>query len=216
VIRLRVINMDHCPALEKLTAKAVGDAFAVLDGPFVLGVDPGRYGAIAIVQVGGGAAASLPMPVARVDRTERTDPWALSRLFRGPLGAARYIVIERTEMRDYVSRPRVRVGGITQGYWEMILPAHDLTGTIVPCGQWQRTVLGLTRSKKDRGLSRAEVKSISLSRAKALFPRLSDALDAVKNKEARGGHADALCIAEYARRSLGLNPESIDESRRLD
>lgn len=172
----------------------------------VWGVDPGKQGAIvAIGPLGGldGWTFTWPMPVIRGKNRADYDIPKIRAIFgEGPLrGGA-------LESRVFIERQQpmpAKMGGSLASYWrgagqylfEGMLCAMGIPYEIVPPQTWQKEFFA--------GLSKDLGKQRSVIVCKRLFPAAGDNLKRTpKCKKDDDGIADAILIAEWGRRHLGL------------
>jgi len=155
----------------------------------VIGIDPGRMGAIAVLGFKDIIVRDCPthnIEVAKKKRI-RCDPHGMAtaiKLFRGP-AVDTHVFLEKVGPMPKQGVTSMFTFGESFGYWQGVLAALEIPYTMVHPITWTKVML-----KGMRG------KDAARQRAAQLFPDID--LGA-KSK----GRADALLIAEYGRRELG-------------
>lgn len=178
----RVLRQE-VPAL----GTACGDAAPEV---MIAGVDPGKKGAIALLDSGGGLHRLIPMPVLNLDRPEY-DLIAIRRIF---VPAVQLAVVEKAQ-----PLPRSMPGGgianfhrgVSRGGWEWFCVALLIPYMLVSPARWQRSMLD--------GLPPGDSGERSILAAKRLFPD-ANLKRSPRSRKDDDGMAEALLIAEYGRR----------------
>lgn len=149
-----------------------------------IGIDPGLSGAVAIID--GHRVWLHDAPVVKVKKTEYLPDQAADLL--RPYTRRGYAILEAVSGRPGQGAASARSIGLGFGLWLGILASLEIPREMVQPGVWKRTfsLLGC-----DKGASRL--------RAQSLFPQVRDELRLVKHD----GRAEALLMAEYARRRHG-------------
>ena len=145
---------------------------------WVVGIDPGKRGAVAFLSVCGEEVQVHDMPPDAADFLSIMEPMS---------PYVRRVFIEKQQ--PFPQQGLVSTGKLMRHYGELVgvLTALRIPYEEVSPRKWQRKFLG-------NGGGRRKNKERSLSRAKALFPSVQ-----IGRKD---GRADALLIAEYGRRIL--------------
>ena len=160
---------------------------------FVVGIDPGKKGAIAFVDKDTLEAEVYLMPQFVVD---------LISMLKSRQRSILLVVLEKQQpfpRQGIVSTFNL---GEHYGIIKGILHTLGIPYEEISARKWQRKLLGnfTTVNHKDR---RKLIKTLSLKKAKALFP-MTD----IGNHD---GKSDALLIAEYGRRFFVVNKEKKSE-----
>lgn len=147
-----------------------------------LGIDPGVSGGLAALRADGGVQGVAKMP--------ETDGDVLAWLAHLQKVHGCYAVLERVSASPQMGVVSAFTFGRGYGALQMALHAAGIPYDLITPGTWQRALRCLSRGDK----------SVTKARAQALFPglRVTHAI------------ADALLIAEYARRfqrGLAVAPE---------
>lgn len=162
----------------------------------VIGVDPGKEGAIALLSLDLGHAETHDLPFLG----ERLDLEAMKVLHAA--------FCERFDLRRclielvMILPQQGGTSGLTMGrnYGELIcfLKMVGLSVEEISPSAWKKRMFGMTRRAKDEPKpTKAQIKAVSVQRARALFPQLAPEL-----KSSKDGRAEALLIAEVCRRNL--------------
>lgn len=139
-----------------------------------LGIDPGGSGGMAVVDLGG-----QPVTTFKFDKATERDIWdALKDHSLGEVGLA---VIERVNAMPKQGVSSTFKFGVSFGFLRGLLVASGLAYELVGPVQWQNFMQCRTGGDKN----------ISKAKAHQLFPML----------KITHANADALLIAEYARRT---------------
>jgi crossover junction endodeoxyribonuclease RuvC len=144
----------------------------------VVGVDPGLKGGLACVLLSGEAVATVPMP---------REPRDLARWVRGCL-PIRLVVVERAHAMPGQGVTSMFTFGVGYGTILGVLAALGFPVEIVAPQRWKREVLAGT----------AKDKAAAIAYAARRFPAVS--LVPPGCRRPHDGIADALAIAEFARR----------------
>ena len=162
-----------------------------------LGIDPGLDGALAAVNEDGRFVSVLDTPVIKVAKTKGfRREYLLSNMRQLVLGWATDYAVGLIAMEKVHSMPGQGVAsmftmGEGVGSWKMLLVCSGLAHEFVTPQAWKKTL----------GLPAKAEKGDSILKAQQLFPEAAPFLARVKDD----GRADALLIAEWARRrALGL------------
>jgi hypothetical protein len=165
--------------------------------PFVVGVDVGKHGALAFLDVSPGArqAAYLyGMPLTTGERgKEEVCARTLRDLFVGEYGDRD---VELVCVESVHSNPQDGVAssfsfGVSYGKVKSVLELLGLVTTFVTPQAWKKAVLAGTDHSKRAAVGWAQ----------AYFPSVS-LLPTPRCKKPDHNRAEALCIAEYGRRLL--------------
>lgn len=161
-----------------------------------LGVDPGKSGAIATITENGVTVCPVPLIVHGEGRPEY-DLAAIRNCLRGRESAA-LVVVERLDSLPVKDGDR-QLGGAFANYargeskgWAWMLTAIGLPFQLVRPQTWQAAMLKGTPKT-------AGTKARSIMAAQQLFPGVS-LLPGPRARKPSDGFADALLLAEYARR----------------
>jgi hypothetical protein len=150
----------------------------------VTGIDPGLSGGIATLD--GDEVIVVPLPVLN----GRPD------LHRIMLGNAEFVCIERHGIRPGQSANAVQTGGINYGMLIGFLTVRAIPFEEVGPSAWKKA-MNLTLAK---GATTKQKKEASIALALQLFPDANLILPG--SRVYHDGMAEALLIAEYARRHL--------------
>lgn len=154
------------------------------------GIDPGLSGAIAFIQEDGGLGATVhPMPLVTVDGQDELDSEALTELLES--FDPRLVTLER--VAGFAGAGSAfKLGQNFGGIIVTALAARFRLERVRP-QTWQRVMLPEVHG-------RAELKTASVARAKALFPTVC-----FKTRGRTVAHdiADALLIAAWGRQTFG-------------
>jgi len=159
---------------------------------FVLGLDPGKGGGVAIV--GAKLCAAAPMPVMEVGSKWEVDVARLIEWFESVVTDRRAVNLAAIEQVS--SRPKqgvVSTFSFGQCYGELIgaMKALDILVNRVPPQTWKAEILGGT--EKDKAAAVAYVLRE--------HPDLN-LLATPRSRKPHDGMADAVCLADYAWRKL--------------
>ena len=151
---------------------------------FVVGIDPGKKGGIAFIDVETHEAEAFEMP-------ELTD---LAEILRERSRKIVRVFIEK--QHPYPKQGAVSSGNLMFHYGKIIgiLTALKIPFEEIPPRRWQVYIHGSKHKKKPR----AEKKRRSIEKARQMFPTA---------KVRKDGPAEALLIAEFGRRQMNLEGE---------
>ncbi len=174
----------------------------------IVGIDPGVSGAIAIIGADGSARVSpVPTIKVKVGKTLRSrhDLHALRAELRKVKEVA---ALHDLQLRLFMERvgPRPTNGSIPSfqmgesfGIFRGIVWTMAIEHRLVRPQEWQREIFG---GKVE------DTKRASVEAARRIFPAVS-LLRTAKCTTPHDGFADALCIAEFGRRFLGIEKEPV-------
>lgn len=161
-----------------------------------IGIDVGLDGAFAVIRDGQAQVFDAPTTTVKGATSRRVYlPQQMAAIVASalPTGDARaeghsFVVLERQQAMPKQGVRSMFSLGHGYGLWEGILAALELPYEIVGPQVWQKEMLGSVKGK-------------DAARAKALqlFPQLTEQLSLKKHH----GRADALLMAEFARRKYG-------------
>lgn len=180
----------------------------------VIGIDSGKRGAIAILRRHLGIVQGLvPMPLVGKEYDEQE----MCRVLIAYCDTYRAfdVFIEQTSPRPPNSMQSAVVQKAGECLWRGMCVAVGAPYTLVSAQRWQREMFKgvtplfkLTRTRAGcmgmRTKRTKDTKAMSILAAQRLFPDVS-LLRTNKCKKPDHGMADALLIAEYGRRQLGLD-----------
>jgi hypothetical protein len=148
------------------------------------GVDPGKYGAIAVVN----KRAVLEIHDFPLDG-KQPDLEKLARILTGIGSRYAYLeaVIEDVGTYSHDGRRGAFTFGENKGFWKLGLTMIGIDPQVVKVEVWKKCVLGRVHHTD---------KETSIKTAKLLFPNSAEWLRLKKHD----GRADAILLAEYARR----------------
>lgn len=155
----------------------------------VVGIDPGKYGAIACFK--GGDPGVAPMPAEGGGKDRHLLPYAIARLITAI--APEIICIERQSCRPRENSARVLETGTNYGILIGIAAGLDIPVAIITPQVWKAALFPGT-SIRD--------KAAAIALAHALYPEVS-LRPTPRSRVDSDGMADALCIAHYAKTYLG-------------
>ena len=161
-----------------------------------VGVDPGLTGGLALISEAGDVIKATPMP--RLNgSTGPLDTNAIKAWFSGAKGAGRvYAALERVSVRPKEGVKSTLTAGINWGFIKGMLVAIGAKHVEPTPQQWKK-LLGLP---KRPGSERKKAKEDAVAMAMQLFPGVC--LTPGRKRVPHDGMADALLVAEYARRLL--------------
>jgi len=157
--------------------------------PVVIGIDPGFSGAIVAMTVHGDVLAVHNMPVTEEGKLRQPDGKALVEIFFNA-GIER-IALVALELVHAMPKQGVSSSfrfGVNWGVVLGVLQALALPYELVTPQAWQKAMY----ASQPRGRSKADVKKTTRAFVDRRWPC----------QAANEGQADALCIAEWARRHL--------------
>lgn len=154
-----------------------------------IGIDPGLTGACAFVEEGRVNVVDTPVMVVQAGKKNRSEfvPAAMAEILLAYLTKESFAVMEKVGSMPEQGIASAFSFGRGYGMWEGILAAFKIPYTLVHPVRWKKAML--PDMGKDKDASRLVVSR--------LFPA-SHALVARKKDH---GRADAILLAEYARRS---------------
>lgn len=161
--------------------------------PTVLGIDPGASGALAILSGREPVVFDCPTVQIKVGSKYRTrcDPNGMARLLDAVLGLRNaHAFIEKVHANPKQGVSSMFTFGEAFGLWRGILAALRIPHTMVTPQAWKKGMMRGMTTEKDS----------SRARAMELWPDMYEQLKRKKDD----GRAEALLIAEYGRRELGL------------
>jgi len=151
-----------------------------------IGVDPGKSGAVAFLRDDGGLYWLKDMDVVDdvIDEIQTLKQQ----------GNALFACLEKQGTRPFEARGRVLTTGIGEGIWRGIFLALGVSYELVSPARWHNKIVG-------RGKGTAKQRTFECARRRWPEAELVGPRGGKKD-----GRADALCIAEYARRLAFLPP----------
>ena len=162
----------------------------------ILGIDPGLFGALALLSDDG--LVIHDMPILKANKGHNLNAYEVARIIDAA-GHIDHAAIELVGPRPKDSRPGAFKFGYVCGETAGICKAHFIPITMVRPQDWKRDVRiapvpkGLSDAKR-----RALVKDMARTRATELFPSHSNLFARKKDD----GRAEAALIALWGRRSL--------------
>ena len=159
----------------------------------VAGIDPGKNGAIAVVDADTLKAEVFPMPEDVMELAQMLDR----------MQSLRLVVMERQQPFPKQGVKSVFNLGRHYGCLETVIRLKKIPLEIVSPQKWQRELLGSISvprglgRKQAKAYRRRETKRRSLERAKRLFPNLAEEIGS------HDGKADALNIAFWGIQFMG-------------
>jgi len=159
-----------------------------------LGIDPGCRGAIVILNRNGEVRRTEKMPAQKIKHRTVYDHAAISDLAEGLFWGVEFALLEEQQAFPGQGVVSMFTTGYGYGIWRQVLSLYDVRHETVKPKDWQYE-FGIIRR-------RGNTKAQALQRAEALWPDVD--LKAHRTKAGKlvgnDGLADALLIAEYARR----------------
>jgi len=164
----------------------------------VVGVDPGKWGAIAVIAPTVDAPLLYPMPVIRsTNGRDEYNEAEIARLLGGALAGQKGVTVFLEKGQPLPPKMGGTVANFQRGYarglFVGILTALRIPYELVAPRVWQREMHG--------GTSGDDLKQRSIIAAQRLFPGVS-LLRTVLSRKPDDGLAEALLIAEWGRRKL--------------
>lgn len=155
-----------------------------------IGIDPGLDGAIAAILPKGIQLEMTPIR-SRIDGKRYYDREAMKFMINFPNPEKNvFAMLERQQAFPHQGLSSTFKTGEGFGIWQGLLTGLDIPHTIVPAKIWQGDVCpGKSGETKERSIKMAGI----------LFPEVSLARSR-RAKKPHNGKADALLMAEYARR----------------
>lgn len=158
---------------------------------YFLGIDPGLGGAFALVDKSGWVHHASPLPLVKKDGKPRLD---CKKLYIELTSFSPWIGLAAIELVHSMPRQGV-VSTFTfgRGYGSLlsILEIMDIPFEEVSSQRWKKAVLG--KSTPDKKISIEHASSLENS---------GDFLFCKRNKAPHDGVADAICLAEFARKKF--------------
>lgn len=165
--------------------------------PVYFGIDPGKKGAVAVLDPGGDVLGLYPMPMIDTTMGKGRPQYDVPRLFSRMIrqGTGKVLIERLGPMPASMGGAAANYQrGYAMGMLQAICTALKLPWDLVSPSVWQRVFW------KTKG----DTKQQSILTAERLFPQ-ADLLPTERSKKPNDGMSDALLIAEYNRRySLGL------------
>lgn len=162
-----------------------------------IGIDPGLSGALVAINGEGGVVDQLIMPRTNGSKGPLDTGCILSWLVDVRQGGSMYAALERVSTRPGQGATSTLTCGVNWGRLDALLVALGVKYVVPTPQQWKRALSLPKRSGKER--AQGKVDAVQLVRS--LFPDMD--LSPGKRRVPHDGLADAVLIAEYARRSLG-------------
>jgi crossover junction endodeoxyribonuclease RuvC len=158
----------------------------------VLGIDPGLDGAIAALNPAGEVVAARPMPVLAGRRREIDAGWIVGWLYRieETEGGFALAVVEKVHAMPKQGVSSSFAFGLGYGQVLGVLAALKVPVVLVTPQQWKGAILAGT----------AKDKAAAIAYCRRRWPEVSLVPDRCRTPH--DGLADALCLAEFARRQL--------------
>ena len=184
-------------------------ATVILNTSFVVGVDPGLDGGIAAIKLDQTGAASsvdvIPMPTKPGPAGRRdVDGAAVGSFLNGYISYERLWEIKVVAVESVHAMPKQGVSScfnFGKGYGKIlgIIESFEIPLDEPTPQQWQKLVLGGMGAKRGKGERRD--KDMSIRFVLNHFPKVN--LKATeRSTKLHDGMAEAVCIAEYARRTI--------------
>ena len=164
--------------------------YSPVTGPFVLGIDPGLDGGIAALGLDGQTLAVGPMPVKAMTKSKREVDTALLFGLLCDLGLRiELAVVERVGPMPGQGVTSCFNFGMGYGKILGLLESKRIAFQLVTPQAWKKTILaGTDRSK-----------AAAIAYCQRRFPHV-DLRATDRSRTPSDGIADALCLAEFARR----------------
>lgn len=173
--------MEGCRAFDSVAAEA---EVLTVDYVFV-GVDPGQYGGLAVIDSERHVLLSADMPTLADAR--QVDAVAISGLLQGAIDSDAYCMLEQAQAMPKQGVTSVFNYGVGYGKILAVLEWCRIPFELVRPAKWKKS-FSLGRDKKD-----------SVVLAQRLFPEVEFC---TPRGRMRDGMAEALLLAEYARRTF--------------
>jgi crossover junction endodeoxyribonuclease RuvC len=174
----------------KQELRAIGDALAppgVAAAQCVLGIDPGKCGALALLDIAGGALEVADVPTLAIRGKTVIDHYGLARIVDAWATRNPVVFVEQVGSRPGEGHAGAFDFGRTCGLILGVLSANFLRVEFVTPSKWKADL----KVKGDKDESR--------QRAATLFPRQSGLFARVKDD----GRAEAALIAAWGAQTLG-------------
>lgn len=173
---------------------------ATVAPPWFLGIDPGAKGGLAVLAQSGACLLSCALPGTPEALAEALRPWTIAGQ-GGLIGA-----VERVGPRP--GEGVVSVATFARGYGVILgVLAAFRVSFVLPAPQvWQSLILGRGRGRARTGiraLDRKASKASAVAWVRTRWPGMD--LREPGCRVAHDGRADALCLAEYARRAAAAS-----------
>lgn len=157
----------------------------------VIGIDPGLKGAVASISTSGQVIRVFRMPIIKVGKKNVIDANLLCNFFEKRAKAIRHIFIERVHSMPGQGVASCFTFGMGYGILQGLCAGLHLPHTLVLPTTWKKVMC--------RDVPKGKGASILV--AKRMWPDVN-LLPTPKSKKDDHGIADALCIAEYGRRTI--------------
>lgn len=177
-----------------------------MNGQLVIGIDPGKKGAIAVLSLQG-VLEVRPMPLVAGGKKSRDeyDIRSIVEHMKGYRTDCRLVTIERSQPLSMIPNPKGRPGadpfrpgsiaqfnrGVQRGF-EWLLTALEIPFQLVPPRSWMKVM--------HAGTPGTDTKQRSIIAAQQLFPDV-DLRRSPRCRKADDGIAEALLLAEFGRRT---------------
>lgn len=173
-----------------------------------IGIDPGKLGAIAVIDDGGARIYPMPLIPSGKKGRDEYDLIAIGELVRGWARRDAFVTVEKLQPMP------LKHGGTIANYnrgiaagWAWVLAALGVSHQLVSPQRWQ--------GKMHEGTPAGDTKQRSIIAAQRLFP-LVELKASARCRVPSDGFAEALLIAEYGRRThagaLVAAPQQIPEA----
>jgi crossover junction endodeoxyribonuclease RuvC len=161
---------------------------------YIVGIDPGLDGAVAIMNSVTGLIEIVDTPTSTYKSGKKNKRMFMAQemadiLIPPAMGVGTQVFIEQVSAMPGQGVTSMFGFGKGYGIWIGICAALKLSTTFVTPQRWKKDIMAGIPDK-----------TAARIRAQQLFPSVAPALKLVKHD----GRAEALLIAEYGRRSLGL------------
>jgi len=158
----------------------------------IVGIDPGLKGAVAFISSKGIKAKVIQMPTLKLTKSKNIiDEHQLCNYLRGYMIQTQHVFIEKVNAMPGQGVTSMFNFGAGWGLIRGICVGLGLSYTLVHPKTWKKVICKDMPSSKD----------VSIIIAKRIWPNVS-LLPTERSKKDSDGMADALCIAEYGRRTL--------------
>lgn len=171
-----------------------------------LGVDPGKSGALAVIEADGRARDVVLMPVVTGDGRPEYDVPVIRDLLLAWKGEGVFVTVEKQQPMPLAHGGTIANfnRGMGRAGWEWLLVALKIPHQLVAPRTWQAVM--------HAGTSGTDTKQRSIIACHRLFPDVSLTKSARANKDL-DGKAEALLLAEYGRRTALGRSEAINAKR---
>lgn len=158
----------------------------------VVGIDPGYKGAIATISTNNSRPRkTIPMPIIKVGNKNQIDENAVRDFLERRHESIQHVFIEKVHSMPKQGVASTFAFGAGWGLLRGICVGLRLPYTLVHSTTWKKVICKDVPKGKDAGILVA----------KRLWPGIC-LLPTTRSKKDSDGIADALCIAEYGRRTL--------------